>query len=51
MTWPPLEYMAAWKRDPHGTLDCRHCGRELGNGHPPDCPIARLDFTEASGGE
>jgi hypothetical protein len=44
MNWPPLVYMAAWKRDPHGTFDCRHCGRELGNGHPPGCPVAPHDF-------
>jgi hypothetical protein len=28
MNWPPLVYMAAWKRDRH----------------PSDCPIAQLDF-------
>jgi hypothetical protein len=37
-------YRAAWIADPHGTLDCRHCGHELGNGHEPGCPVAPHDF-------
>jgi hypothetical protein len=40
-------YRAAWIPDPHGTLDCRHCGREVGNGHPADCPISKLDYEES----
>jgi hypothetical protein len=37
-------YMLAWIRWPDGYWHCRHCHREVGTGHPPECPIARLDF-------
>jgi rubrerythrin len=37
-------YLAAWIESPDGVWFCRHCGRELGNGHPSECPISKLDY-------